>query len=119
MDEIKVDVQGIGMAAQMDGTHHLILIALNAMRADILRHTLGESTLLGYNDDGYDITFYLVFKLPGINKMFRVPVNASTDTRKWLTLIDLGTVSAIHVAYRDGKGGTILFGKPVRCSAKH
>jgi hypothetical protein len=116
MDEIKIDVQGIRMAPHHDGMYNLILIASNAMWADILQHTFGESVVLGYNYDGYDITFYLVLELPGINKMFRMPVNASFETRKWLNLIDERKVTAIHLAYRDGKGGTILFGKSVKCS---
>lgn len=116
MEEIKIEVQGIRMAAQIDGTYRLILIALNAMWADILRHTLGDSVVLGYSYDGYDITFYLVFQLPGIGKMFSTPVNASVETRKWLRLIDEKKLTSINVAYCDGKGGTILFGKPVACS---
>jgi hypothetical protein len=116
MDEIKADVQGIRMSTQNDDTHHLILISLNAMWADILRHTLGDSVVLRYVYDGYDITYYFVFELPHIDKMFRVAVNATSETRKWLNLIDEKRVTAISVAYRDGKGGIILFGKPVSCS---
>ena len=104
------------MNTQKDGTHHLILIALNAMWADVLRHTLGDRVVLGSNYDGYDITFHLVFELPGINKMFRIPINANIETRKWLNLIDERKVTGINVVYRDGKGGTILFGKPVPVS---
>jgi len=117
MDELKVDVQGIRMTAQNDGRYHFILIALNEMWADILRHTLGDNIVLKYVYDGYDITFHLVFELPGINKMFRIPVNASIETRKWLNLIDEGIVTGINVAYRDGKGGIIPFGKPLSCSS--
>jgi hypothetical protein len=112
MDEIKADIQGIRMINQ-DGEHQLVLVALNEMWADVLRHTLGGSVYLKYLYDGYDITFYLIFELPAVHKMFKVQVNATAETRKWLSLIDNKKVTAIRVAYRDGKGGPIFYGEPV------
>lgn len=113
MDEIKVDVPGIRMINNGDGTYQLILVALNEMRADVLRHTLGKTILLSYVYDGSDITFYLEFKLCAIDKMFRVPVNANVETRKWLNLIDEKTVKAISICHWDGKGGLMFYDKPV------
>ena len=112
MEEIKADVQGIRMINQ-DGMHQLVLMALNELWADILLHTLGKAVHLRYQYDGNDITFYLLFELPGINKMFKVPVNATVETRKWLSLIDDKKINAIRVGYRDGKGGMLLYGEPV------
>ncbi|MBV8389092.1 MAG: hypothetical protein JO080_04760 [Mucilaginibacter sp.] len=112
MDEIKADVQGIRMIKK-NGKPQLVLIALNELWADILRHTLGKAVYLKYLYDGNDITFYLVFDLPDINKTFKVQVNATPETRKWLNLIDNHKVTSIRTAYRDGKGGTVLYGDPV------
>ena len=114
MDEIKPYIQGVRMTNQDNGTHHLILVTLNDMWADVLLHTLDDKVVLRYTYDGYDITFYLVFELTHIDKIFSVPVNASSETKKWLQWIDEKTVTAIGVAYRDGKGGIIPFEKPVR-----
>jgi hypothetical protein len=116
MDEIKPHIQGVRMSHQENGAHHLILVTLNDMWADVLLHTLGEKVVLGYTYDGYDITFYLVFELPHIDKMFSLPVNASSETKKWLEWIDEKTLTAIRVAYRDGKGGIVPFGKAVELS---
>ncbi len=115
MDEIKADIQGIRMINQ-DGTYQLVLMALNELWADILLHKLGQSVHLKYQYDGGDITFYLLFELPGIDKMFKVLVNATAETRRWITVIDNKKVNAIRVGYRDGKGGTLLYGKPVTVS---
>ena len=112
MDEIKADVQGIRMINK-DSTHHLVLMALNELWADILLRTLGGTVCLKYQYDGSDIVFYLLFELPDIDKMFKVQVNATTETHKWLSLIDDKKVAAIGVGYRDGKGGMLLYGKPV------
>lgn len=112
MDEIKADVQGIRIINK-DGKHQLVLIALNELWADILLHTLGSSIHLSYQYDGSDITFYLLFELPDIVKMFKVPVNTTSETRKWLSLIDVKKINAIGVGYRDGKGGLLLYGEPV------
>ena len=98
-----------------NGSHQLILMALNNLWADILLQTLGSSVKLKYQYDGSDITFYLLFELPGIDKMFKVPVNATTETRKWLNLIDDKKI-AIRAGYRDGKGGLLLHGEPVAIS---
>src|SRR5690349_17292362 len=87
MDEIKADVHGVRMISKV-GMHQLVLMALNELWAGILLHTLGKAVHLKYQYDGSDITLYLLFELPDINKMFRVPVNATTETRKWLSLID-------------------------------
>ncbi|WP_426671277.1 hypothetical protein ACPPVU_08580 [Mucilaginibacter sp. McL0603] len=116
MDEIKPYIQGVRITRQDNGTYHLILVTLNDMWADVLLHTLGDKVVLKYTYDGYDITFYLVFELPHIDKMFSVPVNASSETKKWLEWIDEKTVTAVRVAYRDGKGGVVPFGKPVGLS---
>jgi hypothetical protein len=115
MDEIKADVQGIRIIDK-NGVHHLVLIALNELWAGVLLHTLGKEVNVKYQYDGSDITFYLVFELPGIDKMFKVPVNATSETRKWLNLIDGKKVNAIKVGYRDGKGGMLLYGNPVAVS---
>jgi hypothetical protein len=112
MEEIKADVQGIRMINQ-DGNYQLVLIALNELWADVLLRTLNDTIRLSYEYDGSDITFYLLFELSGINKMFKVPVNAMVETRKWLSLIDDKKVNAIRVGYRDGKGGILFFGEPV------
>jgi len=113
MEEIKVDIQGVRMTSNNGGTHQLVLIALNELWADVLGHTLGEAVRLDYAYDGYDITFYLMFELPGIDKMFKLQVNATTETRKWLSLIDDQKIITIRVAYPDGKGSPIYYGKPV------
>jgi hypothetical protein len=113
MDEIKPYIQGVRMVHQDNGTRHLILVTLNDMWADVLLHTLGNKVVLRYTYDGYDITFYLVFELPHIDKMFTVAVNASSETKKWLQWIDAKTVTAIWVAYRDGKGGIVPFGRQI------
>jgi hypothetical protein len=112
MDEIRADVQGIRMINK-DGTHQLVLMALNELWAGILLHTLGKAVSLKYQYDGGDITFHLLFELLDINKMFRVPVNATVETRKWLILIDDKNINAIRVGYRDGKGGLLLYGEQV------
>lgn len=112
MEEIKADVQGIQMINQ-DGNHRLVLMALNELWADVLLRTLNDTIRLGYENEGSDITFYLLFELPRINKIFKVPVNATVETRKWLSLIDAKKVNAIRVGYRDGKGGMLLYGEPV------
>ena len=113
MEEISPNIQGVRMASRDNGTHELILIAPNAMWADVLLHTLGERVILSYSYDGADITFYLLFELPGIDKMFKVAVNAFAGTLQWLTWIDEKTVTDIRTCYRDGKGGLILFGAPI------
>jgi len=115
MDEIKADVQGIRMM-KSDGAHQLVLMALNELWADILLRTLGKTVNLKYQYDGSDITFYLFFELPDIDKRFTVSVNANTETRKWLDLIDGKKINAIRVGYRDGKGGLLLYGEPVPIS---
>jgi len=115
MDEIKADVQGVRMINQ-NGTYQLVLMALNELWADILLRPLGSSIHLSYQYDGNDITFYLLFELPAIDKMFKVPVNATAETRKWLSLIDDKKINAIRVGYRDGKGGMLLYGEPVTVS---
>ena len=112
MEEIKADVQGIHMIYQ-DGKHRLVLMALNELWADVLLRTLNDTIRLRYKYDGSDITFYLLFELPGIDKMFKVPVNATIETRKWLSLIADKKINAIRVGYRDGKGGTLFYGEPV------
>ncbi|MDO3626630.1 hypothetical protein [Mucilaginibacter sp. BT774] len=112
MDEIKADVHGARMINKY-GAHQLVLMALNEQWAGILLHTLGKAVRLKYQYDGSDITFYFLFELPDINKMFSVPVNATTETRKWLSLIDGNEVTAIRVGYRDGKGGLLLYGEQV------
>lgn len=112
MEEIKADIQGIRMINQ-DGTYQLVLMTLNELWADVLLRTLNDAIRLGYEYDGSDITFYLLFELPRINKMLKVPVNAIAETRKWLSLIDDKKVNAIRVGYRDGKGGMLLYGEPV------
>ena len=117
MEEITPEIQGVRMTSQNNGTHHLILVTLNEMWADVLHHTLGDQVVLGYTNDGYDITFYLVFELSHIDKLFRVPVNASPETKKWLNWIDEKLVTNIRVAYRDGKGGIVTFGKAIRLYA--
>jgi hypothetical protein len=104
------------MSRRNNGTHHLILVTQNDMWADVLLDTLGDKVVLKYTYDGYDVTFYLLFELPHIDKMFSVAVNASSETKKWLEWIDEKTVTAIWAAYRDGKGGIIPFGKPVSLS---
>jgi len=93
--------------------YQLVLMALNELWADILLRTLGDAVRLKYLYDGSDITFYLVFELSGINKMFKVPVNATTETRKWLSLIDDKKINAIRIGYRDGKGGLLFYGESV------
>ena len=113
MEEIKLDIKGVRMTNQDNGGHHLILVVLNAMQADILKHTLGDHIVLGHIYDGHDITFHLVFELPHINKLFKVPVNASAETKKWLEWIDENLVTNIWVAYPDGKGGIIPVGPPI------
>lgn len=115
MDQIKVEIQGIRVINR-DGTHQLVLMALNNLWADILLHSLGSSVRLKYEYDGSDTTFYLVFELPDINKLFKAPVNSTTETRKWLSLIDNKKINAIRVGYRDGKGGLLLYGGPVAVS---
>lgn len=115
MDEIKADVQGVRMTNR-SGVYQLILMALNNLWADILLQTLGSSVQLKYLYDGNDITLYLLFELPDIDKMFKVPVNATAETRKWLSLIDDKKINAIRVGYRDGKGGLLLYGEPVAVS---
>ena len=112
MDEIKADVHGARMINKY-GAHQLVLMALNELWAGILLHTLGKAVHLKYQYDGSDITFYFLFELPGINKMFMVPVNATVETLKWLKLIDDKKVTAIRVGYRDGKGGLLLYGDQV------
>jgi hypothetical protein len=112
MDEIKADVQGIRMISQC-GMHHLVLMALNELWADILLRNLGNEVHMKYRYDGNDITFYLWFELPRIDKMFKIPVNATVETRKWLSLVDDKKINAIRVGYRDGKGGMLLYGEPV------
>jgi len=112
MNEIKVDIQGVRMINK-DGVNQLVLMALNELWADILLRTLGKAIYLKYRYDGNDITFHLLFELPGIDKMFKVPVNATSETRKWLKLIDDKKVNAIRIGYRDGKGGMLLYGEPV------
>jgi hypothetical protein len=102
------------MTNKDNDTHHLILVTLNAMWADILHHTLGNKVVLGYTYDGYDITFYLVFKLLHIDKMFRVAVNASGETLKWLNWIDEKKVTDVWAAHLDGKGGIVPFGQSIR-----
>jgi hypothetical protein len=114
MEEINPNIQGIRMARRADGTHHLILIASNALWADVLHHTLGTSVLLGYTYDGNDITFYVVVELPHIGKLFRVPVSAHSGTLNWISRIDEKIVTGISVTYRDGKGGAIPFGQTVQ-----
>ena len=109
---MKADVHGIRIINQ-DDRYQLVLMALNELWADILLHTLGEAVRLRYQYNGNDITFYLLFELPAIDKVFKVPVNATAETRKWLSLIDDKKINAIRVGYRDGKGGMLLFGKPV------
>jgi hypothetical protein len=89
------------------------LIALNELWADILHHTLGSEVVLQYRYDGSDITFYLIFELPHLNKMFSVPVNATTETKKWLTWIDAQQVTTVGVGYTDGKNGILPFGTPI------
>ena len=113
VEEINPNIQGIRMARQADGTHHLILVASNAMWADILHHTLGKQVVLGYTYDGSDITFYLVVELPDIGKLFSVPVSVHNGTLNWISRINEKTVTGISVAYRDGKGGAIPFGETV------
>jgi len=115
MDEIKVDVQGIRMVSK-GSTYQLVLVAMNELWADILLRTLGSLVKLKYQYDGDDITFYLLFELPDIDKMFKVPVNATIETRKWLNLINGKKINAIEVGYRDGKGGLLLHGEPVAIS---
>ena len=115
MDEIKADVQGIRMINR-DGNYHLVLMALNELWADILLRTLGKTVNLKYQYDGSDITFYLLFELPDIDKKFKTSVNANTETRKWLDMIGDKKINAIRVGYRDGKGGLLLYGEPVPIS---
>lgn len=115
MDEIKAEVQGIRMMKR-DGAHQLVLMALNELWADILLRTLGKTVNLKYQYDGSDITFYLFFELPEIDKTFKVSVNANSETRKWLGLIGDKKINAIRVGYRDGKGGLLLYGEPVAIS---
>ena len=98
---------------KQDDMHQLVLMTLNELWADILLRTLGGTVHMQYLYDGNDITFYLLFELPNINKMFGVPVNATVETRKWLNLIDDKKINAIRVGYRDGKGGLLLYGEPV------
>jgi hypothetical protein len=116
MDQIRVNVQGIRMAALPNGNQHLLLIAPNQLQADILQHTIGGSVKLSYTYDGTDITFYLVFELPRISKMFRIAINANTATCKWLNHVDEQKVTAIRIAYRDGKGSPVISGSIVPCS---
>ncbi|MDB5022493.1 MAG: hypothetical protein JWP78_248 [Mucilaginibacter sp.] len=113
MDEIQPKIQGVRMISQDNGTHHLILITLNAMWADILHHTLGNQVVLGYTYDGSDITCYLVFELVHIDKLFRVAINASGETLKWLNWIDQKMVTDIWAAHLDGKGGIVPFGQSI------
>jgi len=112
MDEIKTDVQGIRIICR-EGKYFLVLMALNELWADILLRTLGKTVHLKYQYDGNDITFYLLFELPDIDKKFKASVNANSETRKWLDLIDDKKINAIRVGYRDGKGGLLLYGEPV------
>src|ERR1700753_637578 len=111
MDEIKPYIQGVHMSHKENSTHQLILVTTNDMWADVLLHTLGHQVMLKYTYDGYDITFYLVFELPHIDKLFRVPENALPETKKWLGWIDEKKVTELRVAYRDGKGGIVPYGK--------
>ena len=99
-----------------DDSLQLVLMALNELWAGILLHTLGKAVRLKYQYNGNDITFYLLFELPEIDKMFKVSVNANTETRKWLSLIEDKKINAIRVGYRDGKGGLLHFGEPVAVS---
>jgi hypothetical protein len=110
MQEIKLHIQGVSMTRQPNGEHHLLLIAPNSMEAEILQQTIGNQVFLSYTYDGSDVTFYLVFQLPHINKLFKIAVNALPETLKWLNYIDDKKVTAIRIAYRDGKGGIIPFG---------
>ena len=107
-------MQGVRMSHRDDGTHQLILVTVNDMWADVLLHTLGDEVFLKYTYDGYDITFYLVFELPHIDKFFTVPVNALPETKKWLEWIDGKRVTNLSVACRDGKGGLMPFGKLIK-----
>ncbi len=114
MEEIKTKIRGVRITNQDNGTHHLILVTLNEMWAGILLHTLGNKIVLRYTYDGCDITYYLVFELPDIDKMFRVAVNASGETLKWLNWIDKKTVTDVWAAYTDGKGGIVPYGTSIR-----
>ena len=116
MEEIHPKVQGVRMSSRDNGNHLLVLITLNELWSDVLLHTLGSEVNLSYKYDGTDITFYLVFHLPHIDKCFKMPVNASSTTKKWLNWIDERTVSAVWVAHRDGKGGNVPVGKAVKVS---
>ena len=115
MDEIKTDVQGIRIIFR-EGKYLLVLMALNELWADILMRTLGKTVNLKYQYDGCDITFYLLFELPDIDKTFKVSVNANAEPRKWLDMIGDKKINAIRVGYRDGKGGLLLYGEPVAVS---
>jgi hypothetical protein len=113
MEEISPIIQGIRMLGRGKDMHQLVLIAPNAMWADVLHHTLGQQVILTYTYDGAGITYYLRFELPGIGKMFKVAVGSFTQTLQWLNWIDEKTVTDIRVCYRDGKGGLIPYGATV------
>ena len=113
MEEIKANVQSIRMTRQPDGSRHVVLVATNELQADILRHTLGDSISVRYSYDGSDITWYLIFELPRIQKMFRVPINANEATLKWMDWLDERSITAVRVAYYDGKLSIIPFGAPI------
>jgi hypothetical protein len=69
---------------------------------------------LRYTYDGTDITFYLVFEISHLNKMFIVPTNATSETKKWLAWIDTKQVTTVGVGYPDGKGGILPFREPIQ-----
>lgn len=116
MEEIHPNIHGARMSSRSNGTHQLVLVTLNELWADVLLHNLGSEVALRYSYDGADITFYLELQLPHMDKLFKIPVNASTATLKWLNWIDEKAVTAVWVAHRDGKGGIMPVGKPVQIS---
>ncbi|MGZ3819149.1 MAG: hypothetical protein ACXVB6_01055 [Mucilaginibacter sp.] len=113
MEEIKHQIQSVKMPRQNNGTYYLMLVVLNEMTADILHHRLNREIILSYVYDGTDITFYLVFELLHIDKMFKLAINASVETLKWLDRINKRLVTGVQVAYFDGKGGTIPLGTSI------
>ncbi len=117
MEEISPDIQSIRMVRGNGQTYQLLLIASNAIWADMLYQTLGKHVTLTYVYDPAGITFYLYFELSAISKKFIVAVGAFAETLQWLNWIDQGAVASIRVCYRDGKGGLIPLGAtiPLRC----
>ena len=112
MEEINYNIKGIQVTDQPNGTHHLILIAVNDAHASAIYLGLGNEVIIGYsNADGL---MHIQFELIDTQKFFRLQIIDKAKAVLWMDYIDAKTITDLWVGYHDKNGQICPYGLSTR-----